>query len=87
MTHVMATFDTDSIRVLLALVLVVVLSVGFSLATVTRNFHGRDKFLGWMAWIIGWVVLVFLAPKNFTFFCRPRRRWRLSDVLYQRNFR
>ena len=56
-------FDNESLRVVLALVMVVVLSVGSSIITVTGNLQGRDKLLGWLAWTTFWAVLIFSALK------------------------
>lgn len=56
-------FDNETLRVVMALVLVVLLSVGSSIITVAGNLHGRDKLLGWLAWTTFWAVLIFSALK------------------------
>ena len=54
-------FDKELNRVIVALVIIVGLSVCFSLITVVGTLKGHEKILGWLAWITLWTILVFSA--------------------------
>lgn len=53
--------DDDISRILLAFALLTGLGGVYSLITVSRDFQGRDRLLGWLTWFTFWSVLVFSA--------------------------